>query len=152
MDPTIVALFVSTANRVPLTAKQSVQALEGRGIDGDRHAKPGSRRSVLIMPAEILDSFGLAPGDVREQMTVRGLDIHALPDGARLRAGSAVLELMGPCAPCERMEELKPGLQIALEGRRGRFARVVTPGSFAVGDVIAIEAPVSGRAAAEPPA
>src|SRR5437667_9110857 len=132
--PTIVALFVSTANRGPLTPKERVNALADRGIEGDRHAKPGSRRSVLIMPAEILDSFGLAPGDVREQVTIRGLDIHTLPDGARLSAGNVVLELMGPCAPCERMEELEPGLQATLEGRRGRFARVAIPGSFAVGD------------------
>ena len=141
MPPTVVALFVSTANRVPLTAKQQVNAVENRGIEGDRHAKPGSRRSVLIMPQEILDSFGLEPGDVREQVTVRGLDVHGLADGTRLRVGAAVLELMKPCAPCERMEELKPGLQVALEGRRGRFARVVTPGAFAVGDVLAVEPP-----------
>ncbi|HTM57151.1 MAG TPA: MOSC domain-containing protein [Candidatus Udaeobacter sp.] len=154
MNPTIVALFVSTANRVPLTPKESVQALENRGIDGDRHAKPGSKRAVLIMPAEILDQFGLAPGDVREQVTIRGLDIHALPDGARLHAGTAVMELLGPCAPCERMEELKPGLQLALEGRRGRFARVVTPGTFAVGDTLAV-APAAAPGhpvSAKPPA
>jgi MOSC domain-containing protein YiiM len=137
----IVALFVSTASRVPLTPRQSVNALQDRGIEGDRHAKPGNRRSVLIMEQEILDSFGLAPGDVREQVTIRGLDVHALAEGTRLRAGGAVLELLHRCDPCERMEELRPGLQTALERRRGRFARVVSAGALAVGDAIEVERP-----------
>jgi len=141
MSATVVALFVSTGNRIPLTPRSSVNALEDRGIEGDRHALPGNRRSVLIMSQEILDTLGLAPGDVREQVTVRGLDLHALAHGTRLRVGGARLELVGPCAPCERMEELRTGLQAALEGRRGRFARVVGPGSFAVGDALAVEPP-----------
>jgi MOSC domain-containing protein YiiM len=141
MSAQVVALFVSTKNRAPLHALGRVQALENRGVEGDRHAKPNSKRSVLLMTQEVLDQFGLKPGDVREQVTVRGLDLHGLPDGTRLIVGAAVLELGGPCAPCERMEELKSGLQVALEGRRGRFARVVRAGAFAVGDTIAAEPP-----------
>jgi MOSC domain-containing protein YiiM len=141
MGAQVVALFVSTASRVPLHAKQSVQALENRGVEGDRHAKPGSKRAVLLMTQEILDQFGLKPGDVREQVTVRGLDLHGLPNGTKLSVGAAVLELMGPCAPCERMDELRQGLQSELEGRRGRFARVVRAGTFAVGDPLTAEPP-----------
>ncbi|MBI1799898.1 MAG: MOSC domain-containing protein [Candidatus Eisenbacteria bacterium] len=139
--PTIVALFVNTASRAPLTVRERVQALENRGIEGDRHAKSDSRRSILLMDQEGLDHLRLKPGDVREQVTVRGLDLYSLAEGARLRVGSAVLEIMGPCRPCERMEELRPGLRAALEGRRGRFARVATPGGFAVGDALAVEPP-----------
>jgi MOSC domain-containing protein YiiM len=141
MGAQIVALFVSAKNREPLTARREATALADRGIEGDRHALPGNRRSVLFMPLEVLDQFHLRPGDVREQVTTRGVDLHALPVGARLHAGEAEFELMGPCAPCERMDELRPGLQAALEGRRGRFARVVTAGRFAVGDALRIEAP-----------
>ncbi len=141
MPPVVVAIFVSTANRVPLIPKERANALADRGLEGDRHAKSGSRRSVLFMPQEVLDEFGLRPGDVREQVTTRGLDLHALPVGTRFRAGAAAFELLGPCAPCERMDELRPGLQEALEGRRGRFARVLTPGALSVGDALVIEPP-----------
>ena len=141
MPGTVIALFVSTASRVPLTPMTRVNALENRGIEGDRHALPGNRRSVLLMSQEALDSFGLAPGDVREQVTVRGIDVQALADGTRLRIGSAVLAIGGPCHPCERIEELRPGLQNAMEKKRGRFALVVQPGSFAVGDTLSVEPP-----------
>jgi len=141
MSARVVALFVSTANRAPLHARDKVEALENRGVAGDRHAKPGNRRSVLLMAKEVLDQLGIRPGDVREQVTVEGLDLHGLPEGTRLTVGNAVLELAHPCAPCERMEELRPGLQSALEGRRGRFARVVRAGEFAVGDTLTAEPP-----------
>jgi MOSC domain-containing protein YiiM len=141
MSAEVVALFVSTASRVPLHPRQSVQALENRGVEGDRHSKPGSKRAVLLIEQEILDQFGLKAGDVREQVTVRGIDLRGLPKGTRLKVGGAVLELMGPCAPCERMDELRQGLQVELEGRRGRFARVVRAGAFSVGDSLTAEPP-----------
>jgi MOSC domain-containing protein YiiM len=97
------------------------------------------------MEREVLDQLGLRPGDVREQVTVSGLDLNALPLGARLRIGTAVLEVGDPCAPCERMDEVRPGLQQTLEGRRGRFVQVILAGSFAVGDAIAIESGAPAR-------
>ena len=141
MPATVTALHLSTASRVPLAPVERVTALLERGLEGDRHAKPNSRRAVLVMEQEVLDQFGLGPGAVREQVTVRGLDLMRLGFGSRIRVGSAVLEVAGPCAPCSRMDELRPGLKVELEGRRGRFVRVVEAGSFAIGDTITVEPP-----------
>ena len=128
MPATVVALHVTPASRASLAPRQEVRAIEGCGIEGDRHARPGSRRQVLLMEAETLDALGLLPGDVREQVTVRGVRLDGLASGARLRIGTAEFEVAGPCDPCERMEEIRPGLRTALEGRRGRFLRVVKAG------------------------
>jgi MOSC domain-containing protein YiiM len=137
----VVALHLSTGRRAPLQTPPRVTALAGRGLDGDRHAKPNTRRSVLLVEMETLEALGLAPGDVREQVTTSGLGLDALAAGTRLRIGDAVLEIGQPCAPCSRMDELRPGLRAALEGRRGRFARVVETGTFAIGDPIVTESP-----------
>ncbi|HEY3217239.1 MAG TPA: MOSC domain-containing protein [Candidatus Eisenbacteria bacterium] len=139
MPPTIVALHLSKASRVPLEPVDRAIALEGHGLLGDRHAKANSRRSVLLVEQEVLDELGLAPGAVREQVTVRGLDLNRLVFGSRLRVGEAILEVAGPCAPCERMNELGPGLKDTLQGRRGRFVRVVRGGTLSVGDPIVAE-------------
>jgi len=141
VTPSVVALHTSTKNRAPLTPHQHAVAVEEHGIQGDRHSKRGNRRAVLFIEREVLDQFGLAPGDVREQVTVSGLVLHELVFGSRLTIGEAVFEVAGPCAPCERMEELQPGLQQKLEGRRGRFARVVRGGSLRVGDPITVQPP-----------
>jgi len=142
MPAIVVALHVSKANRQPLVPLERVEALLERGLEGDRHAKPRNRRSVLLMEQEVLDEFGLPPGAVREQVTVRGLALNELAFGARLQVGGVVLEMAGPCAPCQRMDEVQTGLKDRLVGRRGRFARVVTAGSLAVGDAITVLPPV----------
>ena len=141
MTPTVVAVHASTRNRAPLIPLERATAVENHGIEGDRHSLKGNRRAVLFIERETLDHFQLAPGDVREQVTIQGLELGKLVFGSRLTIGEAVFEVAGPCAPCERMEELRPGLQESLEGRRGRFARVVRGGSFAVGDVIVVSPP-----------
>ena len=38
------------------------------------------------------------------------------------------------CDPCELMEEVRPGLQAEIDGRRGMLARVLKSGQVAVGD------------------
>ena len=141
MPATVVALHLSQSRRAPLLAVERVNAVLEAGLEGDRHAKPNNRRQVLLVEQEVLDEFGLAPGAIREQVTVRGLDLGRLVFGARIRVGGAVLEVAGPCHPCERMEEIQPGLKQALVGRRGRFVRVVEAGTFAVGDTLEVEPP-----------
>jgi MOSC domain-containing protein YiiM len=136
----IVALHVSPGpgSRSTPRAVDSVVAHENRGLEGDRHARAGTHRSVLLVEAEVLDALGLEPGTIREQVTVRGLALDALPDGARLTAGTALFEVGIPCDPCGRMEEIRPGLRAALEGRRGRFVRVVRTGTITVGDAMSL--------------
>ena len=75
-----------------------------------------------------------------------GIALDRLVFGARLRVGEALFEVAGPCHPCERMDEIRPGLQDSLAGRRGRFVRVVGAGWFAVGDALVVEPPAPGAA------
>ena len=139
---TVVALHLNTGGRKPLTPVERVSVIAESGIEGDRHARPGRNRTVLLMEQEVLDQLGLKPGDVREQVTVQGLPLGRLAPDTRLRVGTAVLAMAEPCAPCERMNEIRRGLRTELEGRRGRFVRVIRAGSFAVGDSLVVEPPV----------
>lgn len=135
----MVALHWSTAGGAPLLPQARVTAVESAGVEGDRHSKPGNRRALLLMDEEVLERFGLAAGAVREQVTVRGVDLPRLGLGTRLKVGEAVLEVGAPCAPCELMDEIRPGLRADLDGQRGRFVRVLRGGSFGVGDPVVPE-------------
>ena len=141
MPATVVALHLCKGSRAPLVSVPSVSAVPETGLEGDRHAKPKSRRQVLLVEQEVLDEFGLDPGAIREQVTVRGLGLDRLALGARIRVGGALLEVAGPCEPCARMDEVRPGLRQALDGRRGRFVRVIEAGTFTVGDALHVEPP-----------
>ena len=139
-NPTVVAIHLNVGSREPLVATPAATARPDRGLDGDRSRR--HQRAVLLMEHEVLERFGLAPGAVREQVTVSGITLADLAPASRLRIGTAVLETGGMCAPCERMNEVQPGLRAELEGRRGRFFRIVEAGGFAVGDAITVLPPL----------
>lgn len=109
------------------------------GLDGCRHANPGSRRQVLLIEEETLDEFEFAPAIVKENVTTRGIELMSLPVDTRLRLGEEVeLWITGPCAPCGLMDEIREGLQEEIRGRRGVLAWVKTGGSVNVGDGIEV--------------
>jgi MOSC domain-containing protein YiiM len=120
------------------------------GIPGDRHFSPGSRRELLLIEAETLEAFGLHVGDVKENVTVRGIRLMDLEPGARIGLGEAEVELTGVCEPCSRMDELRAGLQAELQGRRGMVGRVVTAGRVSTGDPVRVLAPATPGAEPEP--
>ena len=140
-DGKIVAIHLNSGSREPLTSVSEASVVQG-GIDGDRHATANparNRRQVLLMDRETLDLLDLEPGQIRENITVAGVDFASLDAGQRVSlGGDAVLEVTGPCVPCYRMDELRPGLKDELEGRRGQLAIVVETGRIAVGDAVAV--------------
>ena len=118
----------------------SAAFVAGFGIEGDRHAvRSGARtaRQVLLIDEQTLEGLGLVRGQVRENVTVADVDLHAMEAGQRLTLGDqVVLEVTGHCAPCDRMDEIRPGLRGELDGQRGMLATVVTSGLASVGDVV----------------
>jgi MOSC domain-containing protein YiiM len=107
------------------------------GLQGDKYARPGRRRQVLFTEQEILDEFLLPPGALAEQITVAGISLRALAPSARLRVGAAVLEVIGDCQPCAKMNRLGEGMMELLRGKRGALARVIEGGEIRRGDLCA---------------
>jgi MOSC domain-containing protein YiiM len=133
----VAGLWTSPAkNSGRMDARERVQALEGVGIEGCAHARAGTKRQVLFASAEHLDALGVEYGRIRENFTIEGADVHDWPVGQRLRVGEALFEITMVCDPCSRMDEIRPGLQTELDGRRGMLARVVESGEVAAGDEV----------------
>lgn len=138
MDGMVTALHLNVGHRVPLKDILRARFIAEQGIEGDRHSTAMPERrdyQVLVMDQETLAMLGLAPGDVRENVTTKGLNLTGMLPGQKLALGrEIILRLSKPCAPCSRMDELRPGLQQELEGRRGMLAVVERGGTVAVGD------------------
>jgi MOSC domain-containing protein YiiM len=115
----------------------SARVFENEGVEGCAHRR-GGKRNVLFVAAEDLEALDVPHGAVKENFTVRGADVMCWPIGQRLEIGDAEFEISMVCDPCELMEEIRPGLQGELEGRRGMLARVLRTGDVAVGDEIRI--------------
>jgi len=116
--------------------------ITGQGMEGDRHLRSDGRRSnrqVLIMDSETLSHFDLLPGQVRENVTVTGLDFSSISEGDKVSlGGDVILEITGDCEPCARMDELRPGLKDEIDGKRGLLAFVEKGGVVSVGAEVGV--------------
>jgi MOSC domain-containing protein YiiM len=148
----------------------SIRLLEGLGVEGDAHAgktvKHRSRvrrdptqpnlRQVHLVHAELFDElrargFTVAPGDIGENVTTRGIDLLALPTGTRLRLGdSATVEITGLRNPCVQLDNFQKGLMAAtldkdadgnLIRKAGVMGVVLVGGEVRSGDTITIDLP-----------
>jgi MOSC domain-containing protein YiiM len=117
-----------------MDARERVRALQGHGLEGCAHARPGTKREVLFASTEHLQALGVEPGRIRENFTIEGADVHEWPVGQRVRIGEAEFEITMVCDPCHKMDEIRPGLQEELDGKRGMLARVLQTGEVAAGD------------------
>jgi MOSC domain-containing protein YiiM len=148
----------------------SIRLVAGLGVDGDAHqgatVKHRSRiarfggtpnlRQVHLIHAELFDElreagFTISPGQMGENVTVRGLDLLGLPAGARLHLGpAAVVEVTGLRNPCRQLDKLEPGLMAATLARDGAgnlvrkagiMAIVLAGGDVREGDAIRVALP-----------
>lgn len=138
MKGEIASLHIATAHRAPMQHPASARVIADLGLEDDIHNKPGGTRQVLLMDEETLHAFGLAAGQVRENITTRGLALKTLAPGTRLRVGNAEFEITQACDPCKMIENIRPGLRAQMQGQRGMLARVIVSGEMHVGDVIEI--------------
>lgn len=141
----VAAVAADSEHRFSKTVRPAIRLLAGLGVEGDAHcgrtvqnpwriehdpAAP-NRTQVHLIPAELHDTlaaagFPLAPGDLGENITTRGLDLQALPTGTLLRLGpDAAVELTGLRSPCAQIDRFRPGLlkQVLLRGAGGAIVR-----------------------------
>ncbi|MGV3526434.1 MAG: MOSC domain-containing protein [Candidatus Sericytochromatia bacterium] len=110
------------------------------------HADPWSPRQVLVTRFEDLQTFGLAPGELRENLVLGGLSEALFASGNCLQIGpEAALRLTFHCEPCAQIAD-RVSLK-AIVKRRGMLAVVVHSGLVQVGDPVVVTprayAPVS---------
>lgn len=168
---TVQAVAAARGHRFSKRTCLSIRLVAGLGVTGDAHAGETVRhrsrvardptqpnlRQVHLIAAELFEDLagrgfpGIGPADLGENVTTRGLDLLALPEGTRLRLGpEAVVELTGLRNPCIQLDRFRPGLMRAvldkapdgsLLRKAGIMAVVLSGGDVAAGDPIAAELP-----------
>ena len=130
--------------------RESVEAVAGRGIEGDRYfrgegiyneAEDLEPSDITLIEAEAIAAaaadYGVEfeSGGHRRNVTTRGVALNHLV-GERFRVGEAILEGTGLCEPCGYMESLagESDAAAALEHRGGLDARIVESGRIRLGD------------------
>jgi MOSC domain-containing protein YiiM len=144
------SIIVRGSPREPARTVAGTVALAGIGLADDRLGQRGeaelSTRQVTLIQAEHLDVIArlarvgaVDPVGLRRNLVVSGINLLALKN-ARVHVGGALLEIVGPCQPCSRMEAtIGPGGYAAMRGHGGMTARVLVGGKIDVGDVVRVE-------------
>lgn len=118
----------------------------GKGLLQDRFkGTDKSRRQVSLIQAEHIDAVArmtgrsrLDPELLRRNIVISGINLLALKN-TQFLLGEALLEMMGLCHPCSRMEEaLGVGGFNLMRGHGGILARVVSAGEVHLGDKLRI--------------
>ena len=136
---TITNLHIARVKGTPSDPVQEANAISGLGLEGDRSAYEGNLRQVLFVDKEILDGAGLAPGQVKENITVTGLNVAETKLGQVFTIGDSItLEAVGDCEACSKMDAIRLGLKDQLQGKRGMLAKVINGGSIKIGDSITV--------------
>ncbi|CAL9453484.1 hypothetical protein SUDANB58_02500 [Streptomyces sp. enrichment culture] len=170
MRGTVTAVSSNDEHSFTKPNRDSVTLLAGLGVEGDVHAgvtvKHRSRvaqdptqpnlRQVHLIHEELFaeldaEGFEVAPGDLGENITTRGIDLLALPVGTLLRCGDdAVLEVTGLRNPCLQIDAFQAGLLKQVVGRdeagnivrkAGIMSIVKEGGVVRPGDAITVELP-----------
>lgn len=124
-----------------LAPVESVGAVAGCGLEGDRHFEAGGQRpggALTLIEAEVLEEVGLTGPEARRQVVVRGVSLNELV-GRRFRVGEVECLGVELCEPCLHLQSLtRPGIIDALLHRGGLNADILSSGTIAVGDPVVV--------------
>jgi MOSC domain-containing protein YiiM len=166
----VLAVSLRHGHHFSKTPSLSIRLLTGLGVAGDAHmgetVKHRSRvrkdptqpnlRQVHLIHAELFDElrtkgFAVQPGDLGENITTSGIELLALPTGARLHIGAtAVVEVTGLRNPCVQIDGFQKGLMAAtldkdaagnLIRKAGIMSVVLADGDVRRGDAVRVELP-----------
>jgi MOSC domain-containing protein YiiM len=178
-QPYVVDVSMDKAHHFSKPVVDEVVLIEGWGVEGDAHAgttvqhrsrvardpSQPNLRQVHLMHAELFDEvagagFRVAPGQMGENVTTRGIDLLRLPTDTLLYLGAdACVRVTGLRNPCQQINGFEPGLLREVLGRAedgsierkgGVMAVVVAGGTVRRGDHIRVEFPAGERTPLSP--
>ena len=160
------SLWITAEAKEPMQAVDSVRAVAGRGLEGDRYffgkgsfdraELPSSGRALTLIEresveicrrklAQELGSRALSAGELRRNIVTEHVALDELV-GATFRIGDAVLKgirLTPPCRLLQRLTELD--VMHGLAKRGGLRVDILESGTIRAGDDVLLLEPGRGR-------
>jgi MOSC domain-containing protein YiiM len=135
------AIWLKRMRRGPMDAVERAVLKAHYGLVGNTDY--GGRRQVMLLEQDVWHALMAQPGATLPPAT---RSANVLLSGIRLVKsrkrllciGTCRIRILGETKPCERMEEVCPGLQRAMyaDWAGGAFGEVLGDGEIVVGDVV----------------
>ena len=160
----VVGIYISPDQGALMQSVQSVQAIAGVGLEGDRYAmqrgswmrkdatRHSSYRQVTFIAIEgIADANGelskenrFTPAQTRRNIIIEGFHPEQMLRTAEVKevfqVGEALVRFVKDAEPCDRPDKLshKTGFEKAFQRRGGINAEIIQSGKISVGDSITL--------------
>jgi MOSC domain-containing protein YiiM len=146
----VLSLHIAAKAKSPVESRQNVNAIAGRGLEGDRYFDgtghwsndPGVGRQITLIEIEAIEALErekkivIAAGAARRNVVTRGVPLNHLV-GREFQVGAVRLRGMRLCEPCEHLEGLTTkGVLTGLLHRGGLRADIISGGTIRVGDSV----------------
>ncbi|MCF8032168.1 MAG: MOSC domain-containing protein [Desulfarculaceae bacterium] len=110
------------------------------GLVGDAHSGPWHRQLSLLAMESIDFMRGkgaeVNPGDFAENVTTKGIELHTLPVGTRLKLGKVEVEVTQIGKECHAGCAIRELVGDCIMPRQGIFVKVLNPGTVRAGDPV----------------
>jgi MOSC domain-containing protein YiiM len=160
----IVAIYTAAGPGYPMQLRDAVRAVPGRGLEGDRYFTengtfserrlPGREITELtLIESEVIQHLRLdwgldvADTDGRRNLVTRGVALNDLV-GSEIAVGEVRLRGASLCEPCVSLVKSPEHRHLlrALAHKGGLRAEILSEGTIALGDPIAVPVPLeAGR-------
>ena len=152
---TLHSIIIGEKAKAPLHTVETVEAIEGRGLEGDRYFyKQGTFnkpqlsqdvREISILPYETLAACNahletdLDFLDLRRNLVIKDFNIETL-EGKIFRIGTAEFKIVRTCPPCRYLSRLLgEDMMSGLKYIGGYRAKIVKSGTLSVGDTVIVK-------------
>jgi MOSC domain-containing protein YiiM len=147
---TVTSIYISPQASHPMLSVDTVEAVAGRGLKGDRYyqsvgsfsRKGDASQEVTLIEMETIMSLvhdhdiKINLGDCRRNIITRDVRLNDLV-GKKFRVGETVLIGLKLCEPCSHLAKLTTEKILpALVHRGGLRAQILSEGTIKVGDII----------------
>lgn len=139
MKAVVKSINISTKKGVKKIPVSEIEITK-EGLKGDAHAGPWHRQVSLLAEESIekMQQMGLNVryGDFAENITTKGINLHTLPIGTKLKIGTAIIEITQIGKECHDGCAIKRQTGKCIMPLEGIFARVIQPGYVKINDSI----------------
>ena len=146
----LISIHISPEATRPMQSLILVNAIAGKGLEGDRYYgstgtysnKPGPGRQETLIEMESIEALQsehgirILPGDTRRNLVTRDVALNHLV-GKEFKVGETLLRGIRLCEPCTHLESLtQEGVMSGLVHRGGLRAEILSGGLIKVDDEV----------------